>query len=200
MVLVNTHKNYGFTVLELMITVAIGGIISIFAIPAFTALIDNNKLVKVSNEFNTAFKIARNTAISKTAPTYICPSANADTAAPTCDLAGNWLNGYIIYVKPSFSSSKVGFLNFVPASDELIYQVDLKSVTNDIAIAQTNAAIHIGFDNQGFTLQPAPPAVAANPRLSVCDSAGTKGKIYQLSTSGRLTVSDANPSILALQC
>lgn len=57
--------NAGFTLLELMVTIAIAGILAGLAIPSFTSIIASNQLTTSANELVTALNLARSEAIKR---------------------------------------------------------------------------------------------------------------------------------------
>lgn len=74
----------GFTLVELMVTVAVLGIVAAIAAPSFGRMINHNQLVSSSNEMIAAMQVARTEAVSRRATTTFCPSkdgANCSGAA-----------------------------------------------------------------------------------------------------------------------
>lgn len=57
--------NTGFTLLELMITIAIAGILLGVAIPSFTSIISSNRLTTYANDLVTALNLARSEAVKR---------------------------------------------------------------------------------------------------------------------------------------
>jgi type IV fimbrial biogenesis protein FimT len=61
----NSIKSSGFTLVELMITLAIAGILVAVGIPSFSSTISSNRLSSYANEFVTALNLARSEAIRR---------------------------------------------------------------------------------------------------------------------------------------
>jgi len=68
--------NQGITLLELLISIAIVGILAAVAIPAFDNQIKNSKLKSAANQMLTAYGIARSEAVSRNAQTRITGDSN----------------------------------------------------------------------------------------------------------------------------
>ena len=59
------ENNKGFTLIELMVTIAIAGILVGIAIPNFTSIITSNRLTAGANELVTALNLARSEAVKR---------------------------------------------------------------------------------------------------------------------------------------
>ncbi|MDX8126290.1 GspH/FimT family pseudopilin [Methylomonas sp. OY6] len=60
-----TETSKGFTLVELMVTIAIAGVLVGIAIPSFTSIISNNRLTTSANELVTALNLARSEAVKR---------------------------------------------------------------------------------------------------------------------------------------
>jgi type IV fimbrial biogenesis protein FimT len=99
-----TLQEKGFTLVELMVTVAVAAIILMVAIPSFKEMIDNNRLVTQVNAFTTSLAIARSEAIQRSLQVTVCKSANGTS----CTTAGNWEQGWIVFEDTNGDGSNVG--------------------------------------------------------------------------------------------
>ena len=84
----------GFTLIELMVTIAVAAVLLALAQPSFTALINSNRLAAQSNELVAGLQEARIEALRANRRVTVCRSSNGTT----CDAAaGNW-TGWISFV------------------------------------------------------------------------------------------------------
>ena len=94
------HAQKGFTLIEAMITIAIGAILLAAAAPTFRELIEKNAVASQKNNFIASVNLGRSEAMKRSTTVVMCRSSNAGTAAsPTCDSAGSqWKNGWIVFL------------------------------------------------------------------------------------------------------
>ena len=88
------QKQYGFTVIEMMITLAIIGILVAAAGPGYQDFVANSRMNAQSSEFLTGMQYARSEAIKRNATVSICKSSNGSS----CAASGTWSQGWIIFV------------------------------------------------------------------------------------------------------
>lgn len=92
-------RSSGFTLIELMVTVAIVSILLIVAVPSFQTVMNSNRLTTAANEFVGSFQAARAEAIRYNRRVVICLSTNPNAATPTCAAAdATNATGWIVFM------------------------------------------------------------------------------------------------------
>jgi type IV fimbrial biogenesis protein FimT len=84
----------GFTLVELMVALAVGIIILAFGVPAFVNMLSTNRMAGYSNDLVMAMKLARSEAVTRASSVTICASNNDQTACSGND----WFNGWIVFI------------------------------------------------------------------------------------------------------
>jgi type IV fimbrial biogenesis protein FimT len=91
----NPIKNQGFTLMELMVTVSIAGILMFVAMPSFKTSISGNRLTTYANELVTSLNLARSEAVKRGISVSV---RKVDTDSSTNLSAGaNWENGWDVF-------------------------------------------------------------------------------------------------------
>lgn len=93
------HHRRGFTLVELMVTIAIAAILLAMAVPSFTQLLANTREASAANSLVNAFQYARNTALRTGEPVTVCPTASASAAA--CSASTDWNSGWGVIATPA---------------------------------------------------------------------------------------------------
>lgn len=98
----NRAASRGFTILELMLTVAVAAVLAAVAIPNMRDFIRNNRLTSVANGLLRSTQLARSEAIKRQSNVVVCASSNPTADDPACsygsfvswivfqDANGNW--------------------------------------------------------------------------------------------------------------
>jgi prepilin-type N-terminal cleavage/methylation domain-containing protein len=89
----NAKRTAGFTLLELMITVFVAGILLAFGVPSFIEFQRNNAIAAAANDLVSATLAARAEAVKLQVPVTLCASANPTAANPVCSPTGAGANG-----------------------------------------------------------------------------------------------------------
>lgn len=91
---VMNKNNTGFTLVELMVVLAIAAILATVAVPSFRSMIQNNRLATQANELAGTLNFARSEAIKRGSSVTVCVS----TSQTTCTGGTGWQNGWIAFV------------------------------------------------------------------------------------------------------
>lgn len=100
----NRKSTSGFTLLELMITISVAGILMAMAIPSFSDMIRNNRLTSYTNEFVTSLNIARSEAVKR----------GQHVVVRKIVAGAGWENGWQVFVdvdRPSGNAAKENVFN-----------------------------------------------------------------------------------------
>lgn len=84
----------GFTLLELLVTLSVALVLLVLGIPAFSQIIDSNRLTTTSSSLVVALNSARQEAVVRGQPTAVCPSLDGNT----CTGGTEWNKGWLAFV------------------------------------------------------------------------------------------------------
>ena len=163
-----TERQTGFTLIELIITLIVLSILLTIAVPNYVTWIKNNRIDAATRNLTGAFQLARSEAVSR-------------QIAITVNSGGNWSNGLTIYT----DTTTTGNTTYSSATDILIKNLDFSM--EGITTSSNDGNNFISFTSTGLLNE------GANQRLiAVCDDRGaTQGTLITLNVVGRTTISGA---------
>ncbi len=128
----------GFSLIELMVTVAIAGIVSALAVPSFNTTIERNRLLSERDELAGHLRLARSAAAANNGTVVVC--ASSDKA--NCNRTGDWESGWIIFLKGGPEIDK-----FVSATDTLLKVSD--GIDDNNSLSWNGGGSEVAFDADG---------------------------------------------------
>src|SRR5512143_1298613 len=90
-------KQWGATLLELMVVLAIAGILLAIGVPALAALAQSSRLSSSTNELVASLHLARSEAIKRNTRAVMCPSQTGNACAEN----GAWHQGWVVFHDPN---------------------------------------------------------------------------------------------------
>jgi type IV fimbrial biogenesis protein FimT len=174
----------GFTLIELMITIAIAAILAGLAAPAFQGVIANNRLKSHSSAIYSALLLARSEAIKRNTSVALCKSI--DGAA--CVSTGGWQQGWIVFHDANGDGVHQVAETIVQRATGLSGDFSV-----DSTVSGSSTAVHqVSFASSGSIVQP----LALT--FSICNRAGAgPARIIGLLITGRARMESTTVSTCA---
>jgi type IV fimbrial biogenesis protein FimT len=167
--------NTGYTLLELMVTVTIAGILMGVAVPSFTSIIDSNRLTTYANDLVTALNYARSEAIKRNLRVSLCKSINS----VSCTTINNWSQGWVIFTDQNNNST-------YDNSTETLLRVQTYKANTTTMVGETSVANYISYIATGQS-QLSTGAFQAGT-IKICDErTGNVGINIALNSTGRVS-------------
>lgn len=170
------RREGGFTLVELMITVAVLALVLGLAVPSLQAFIQRNTTASIANEFSAAISQARMEAITRNTCVTLCQSSTTGDTLPTCSTTGDdWQRGWLIFTNASCATGAN------PTADTLL---KIRGPQDSNYKMDNSAVYEVLFDGRGL------PSTALNTRL-IKSPEGTAFKYARqlcVSLAGRVAV------------
>ncbi len=158
-------KHSGFTLVELMVVLAIAGVVLAFAIPAMGNFIKNERLVTQINTLVGHLAYARSEAVTRRQQVILCASSNS-----TSCLGADWAAGWILFIDADNSSTFT--------ANEVILRAKATLEGSNTLVSSTGSMII--YDNRGFSPN-------SNGVFSLCDDRGASYvKSISITNTGRV--------------
>lgn len=141
------RSNRGFTLVELMVTIAVLAILVAIAFPSFESSFRSNRVATTNNALLTALSMARSEAVRNTRGGGVCASADGTA----CD--GTWSQGWMAFADNNGSGDFDG-------GDTVINFTQL----NPRMVAEGDGVDVIAFDSRGRRVAGADQQIVLHPQ------------------------------------
>lgn len=160
------RQHTGFTLIELMVTLAVLSILLTIGVPSMRTLISNDRLTTATNSLAASLNLARSEAVKQGLSATLC-SSNDQTSCT----GSSWTDGWLIWVDANANST-------LDAPGEIVRVAETLKGT----IVVTAAATTLLFDSTGFTSNPG--------TIKICDDrTGNLGKQLRILAGGSVSLS-----------
>ncbi len=136
-----TRRLAGFTLIELMVVMAIAGIILAIAVPSYRQMMQEGRLKSTSSDITTSLQYARTESITRGLPITVC----ASTDGATCT-GQDWSSGWIVFIDQDVAGE-------VDGTDEIIKviaNIDTNGITIEVGELAYIQFVPAGTINTGM--------------------------------------------------
>ncbi|MES1925394.1 GspH/FimT family protein [Salinisphaera sp. T31B1] len=168
---VGAAASRGFTLLELLVALAVAAILLGIAIPSYRSMVQRNAMAASVNDLVGALNYARSQAVTRGRAVYVCPSVDQSSCSPN----SGWGVGWIIYAPDPGSDT--------PTS---VNRVRVRGALDaDVRISFNGNGNRVIFDANGFAILNAGTfiATAATSPQSTAVKLATTGRVATETTA-----------------
>ena len=169
-------KSAGFTLLEIMLVIALLAILLGLAAPSFSDFVRNSRITGKANDLLAALNLARTEAIKRHVPVTVCATDDATAVAPECDADADF-SQWIVFVdddgNPVAASGDEGNGTFEPDSDEILLRRSSESIESITTLPSEDVAGYVQFGQDGFQRRDG-GAAPTDLAVLMCDDRGNK--------------------------
>jgi type IV fimbrial biogenesis protein FimT len=157
------NRAAGFTLYELMLVLAIAGVLFGLAIPSMRDFMWNSRMTSNANDLLTAVYRARSESVKRHGQTVLCFTSNSEAGTPACD--GNGTQGWVVFADTDGDGA-------ADAGEEVVVRHGPLPDTISLFSKPNGNKGYVAFNNAGFARN-----IALGQALRgvvMCDKRGNK--------------------------
>ncbi len=158
----------GFTLIELMVTLAVVVVLTVLAVPSFQTMLAARRVDAAADMLVSDFRFARSESVKRTNRVTICASSNGTSCTGTGAL---WKDGWIVFLDENANGAVDG--------DDVVVRVQ-EALTGISAIAASD-----GTSATNFVFQPTGWSQSATQTFIVTPGSGSGTRLICVSIKGR---------------
>lgn len=164
----------GFTLIEMMMALAVIGVLAAITIPSFNEFRLNSRMTSAANDLLGALNVARSEAIKRQVPVAFCGSAAPSAIPPVCN---NTLTGWVVWVDNNNNAAIEAGEQVVAVHEPLSNALNVTINFGVISYAPTGFVQNFGPATRGILL--------CDERLNAVTGDQFRKRILSLSATGR---------------
>ena len=129
----------GFTLLEMLVVLAVSAVLMMVVVPSFSSVIDSVKVTSATNVFLSGLHLARSEAIKRNSRVALCKTADG----VSCAASGGWEQGWIVFHDADNNGTREG--------SELVIQRELPLPSRLRLTGNQYVARYVSFTSTGGT-------------------------------------------------
>lgn len=113
------RRQQGFTLIELVVTMAVAIILLAVGLPLFQQMQANSRVTSQTNALVSALAAARSEAVGRGSAVAVCAKASASQTDTACGTGAQWINGFEVFLDNGATTG-----DFDPDTEEVVRMFD----------------------------------------------------------------------------